>query len=116
MVAAGFFIAFYIMEFYLIKNKCGNILVRIVHLENDWTISFFYSNNGDRRFRDCLIEAVERCGVLVQKVKNSSLTSGVNYCIIQFSGIGTDFCLDGPGEICEAAGRFFGVELILEEA
>lgn len=114
MVAAGFSIC--IMEFYLIKNRNGNILVRMVHIENDWTISFPYYDNGDRRFRDCLIDAVERCGVLVQEVKNRSHTSGVNYCVIRFSGRGTDFCLDGPGEIREAAGLFWGAELKLEEA
>lgn len=114
MVAAGFSIC--IMEFYLIKNRNGNILIRMVHIENDWTISFPYYDNGDRRFRDCLIDAVERCGVLVQEVKNRSHTSGVNYCVIQFSGRGTDFCLDGPGEIREAAGLFLGAELKLEEA
>lgn len=99
------------MEFYLIKNKSDDILVRMVHLENDWTISFFYSDNGDRRFRDCLIDAVERCGVLVHEVKNCSRTSGVNYCIIRFSGVGTDFCLNGPEEVCNAASAFFGAEL-----
>lgn len=101
------FLSIFIMEFYLIKNRYGDILIRMVHIENDWTISFLYSDNGDRRFRDCLIDAVERCGVLVQEVKNSSYTSGVNYCVIRFSGRGTDFCLDGPGEVCEAAGLFF---------
>jgi hypothetical protein len=110
------FLSIFIMEFYLIKNRHGDILIRMVHIENDWTISFSYSDNGDRRFRDCLINAVERCGVLVQEVKNRSYTSGVNYCVIRFSGRGTDFCLDGPGEICEAAGLFFGAELKLEEA
>lgn len=100
----------------MIKNTNSDILVRMVHLENDWTISFMYFDNGDRRFRDCIIDAVERSGVLVQKVKNRSYTSGVNYCIIQFSGTGTDFCLDGPEEVCEAAGRFLGTELKLETA
>lgn len=107
---------FCVMEFYLIKNTGGDIIVRMVHLENDWTISFFYSDNGDRRFRDCLIDAVERCGVLVQQVKNRSRTSGVNYCIIRFSGVGTDFCLDGPGEVCEVVSQFFNAELQLEES
>ena len=110
------FLSIFIMEFYLIKNRHGDILIRMVHIENDWTISFMYSDNGDRRFRDCLIDAVERCGVLVQEVKNRSYTSGVNYCVIRFSGQGTDFCLDGPGEVCEVAGLFFGAELKLEEA
>lgn len=110
------FLSIFFMEFYLIKNRYDYILVRMVHIENDWTISFSYSDNEDRRFRDCLIDAVERCGVLVQEVKNRSLTSGVNYCVIRFSGRGTDFCLDGPGEVCEAAGLFWGAELKLEEA
>lgn len=110
------FLMLFIMEFYLIKNRDGDILIRMVHIENDWTISFFYSDNGDRRFRDCIIDAVERCGVLVQGVKNRSHTNGANYCVIRFSEQGTDFCLDGPGEVCESAGLFLGVELKLEEA
>ncbi len=102
------------MEIYLINNQHGDVLVKIVQIENDWAASFMFFNTTDNRFRDCLINAIEACGGDVQEVKNVSVTNGINHCLIRFYKEGKYFCLEAPGRICEAASTFFGAKLELK--
>lgn len=103
------------MEIYLIKNTNGDVLIKIVQLENVWTIAFMFFNTKDKRFRDCLIGAIEKCGGEVQGVMNESVTNGVNYCIINFTAPDKYFFLAAPEHLCSAAKSFLGVGLTIEK-
>lgn len=84
----------------------------MANLEREWLLSFMLCS-PDYRLRDVIIGAIEKCGGNVYQVDNSSVTQGVNHCVIHFNDVTDLFAAvnDGPDKIREAVGAFLGVEL-----
>ena len=84
----------------------------MVNREREWLLSFALFA-PDYRLRDVIIGAIEACGGNVYQIDNSSVTQGVNHCVIHFYDETDLFAAvnDGPEKICKAAGAFLGAEL-----
>jgi len=100
------------MYFYIIRNKSNDPIIKMVNREREWLLAFLLFA-PDYRLRDVIIGAIEQCGGAVYQVDNSSVTQGVNHCVIHFNDETDLFAAvnDGPDKIREAAGSFLGVEL-----
>ena len=84
----------------------------MVNLEREWLLSFMLAA-PDYRLRNVIIEAIGACGGNVYQIENSSVTQGVNHCVIHFNDETDLFAAvnDGPEKICKAASAFLDVEL-----
>lgn len=110
MVAAGFFMC--IMYFYIIRNKYNDSIIKMVNRKHEWLLSFTLFA-PDYRLRNVIIGAIEECGGNVYQIENSSITQGVNHCVISFNDECDLFAAvnGGPENICKAAGTFLGAKL-----
>lgn len=104
------------MYFYIIRNKSNDPLIKMVNLEREWLLSFVLFA-PDFRLRSVIIGAIEECGGDVYQVENSSVTQGVNHCVIYFNEEADLFAAvnNGPEKICKAASAFLGAELNIIE-